>query len=305
MHWKLILAAAAGCAVAAAAQDSRPPSRRAPHERIDRPSVEACGACHAEVYREWSQSLHFRAWTNANVRAATNQFAMEGCRACHSPMPVLATGLDSRPSFRDFNREDGVHCLSCHGLEDGVAAARDVPDAPCRPRRDERILKAELCYPCHQPTHQAFSEYYESKAFKSGTRCQDCHMPAEGARRSHGPNGGFNDAFVRKAIDWKCDVADGKLKLTIVNRTGHKFPGEIPSRALVIQWQSGSAPATFEVLRRPNKGEDRADNRLKPDEVRTMEWNIEPGRSAELKLWFQPLPLLPEEKSIPIGAWRR
>ena len=37
------------------------------HERIDLPSIAACGGCHQRVYEEWSRSLHHRAWTNANV----------------------------------------------------------------------------------------------------------------------------------------------------------------------------------------------------------------------------------------------
>src|SRR5262245_7215228 len=149
---------------------------RPPHERIDRPSAEACGGCHAVELAEWSASLHGRAWTNTNARAATKDFTKVECRACHSPLPVLVSGLTDPPDYRDFNQEDGVHCLSCHGLEDGVAAARTIEGAPCHPRADPRLLSADHCYPCHQPTHHAFDEYRVSRAFAEGTRCQDCHM---------------------------------------------------------------------------------------------------------------------------------
>ena len=69
------------------------------HTRIDLPSIAACGPCHQDVFEQWSLSLHHGAWTNANVRQATDDFRKEECRACHSPMPVLATGLDRRPDF--------------------------------------------------------------------------------------------------------------------------------------------------------------------------------------------------------------
>ena len=113
---------------------------RPPHERIGLPSLAACGGCHEEVYAEWARSLHAGAWTNANVRQATWDFKKRACRACHSPMPVLPHSLEEAPEYRDFNQDDGVHCLSCHGLEDGVAAARSIEGAPCRPRFEPRLL---------------------------------------------------------------------------------------------------------------------------------------------------------------------
>lgn len=276
---------------------------------IDLPSLAACGTCHQREYEEWAQSLHHGAWTNANVRSATNDFAMAECRACHSPMPVLVSGLGDRPEYRAFNREDGVHCLSCHGLDDGVAAARDLPDAPCRPRRDPRLQQAELCYPCHEPTHQAFTEYRTSVAFADGVRCADCHMPErdDGSGHSHGPHGGMNAEFVRKALRWSCAIEGGEVVVTLQNRTGHKFPGEIPSRAFVLAVDVAGAEPVRELLRRPYKGEDRADNRLTPDERRVLRYPLPAGTApgdVRVRLLFQPLPLLPIEASFVLGDWR-
>ena len=157
-------------------ESAAPQAEKPIHERIDEPSLFACGGCHEQVYGEWSQSLHHGAWTNANVVAATQGFERRSCRPCHSPLPVLPHGLDRRPRYRDFNQEDGVHCLSCHGLPDGVAAARTIADAPCKPRFTPGLLDVNLCYPCHEPTHQAFEEYRQSDAFATGVRCVDCHM---------------------------------------------------------------------------------------------------------------------------------
>lgn len=280
-----------------------------PHTRIDLPSIAACGACHATVYDEWASSLHHGAWTNGNVRAATNDFAMAECRPCHSPMPAFDTGLLVQPAYRDFNQDDGVHCLSCHGRPDGVAAARDLPDAPCRPHRDERLLQAEMCQPCHEPTHQAFTEYRQSDAFAEGTRCVDCHMPErnDGSGRSHGPNGGMNVAFVRKALRWDCRIDGKELVVTLRNKTGHKFPGEIPSRAFVLAVEVGGQELARELLRRPHKGEARDDNRLRPSEERVLRYPLADGtRAADVRvlLLFQPLPLLPLAQAFVLGEWR-
>ena len=279
-----------------------PADERAPHEKIGLPSLAACGPCHQEVYGEWSQSLHAKAWTNANVRRATRDFERASCRNCHSPMPVLPSGLDEQPLFRDFNHEDGVHCLSCHGLADGVAAARTIPDAPCKPRFEPGLLDVQLCYPCHQPTHQAFDEYETSDAFATGVRCVDCHMQLREGRpgRSHGPNGGMNEDFVKRALDWSARIEERELLVTLRNRAGHKFPGEIPSRSFLVHVDFPGHERETVLLRKPHKQEDREDNRLLPDEVRTScASRSPPGWSrSRCKLLFKPLPLLPVEELV-------
>lgn len=288
----------------AAFQDSSPEDTRPPHERIDLPSIAACGGCHEKVFREWAESLHSRAWTNENARVATRDFQKKSCRPCHSPRSVFETGFDRAPAYRDFNQRDGVHCLSCHGLDDGVAAARTIPDAPCRPRREPRLIQAEHCYPCHEPTHGAFAEYRTSDAFALGVRCVDCHMQPrpEGDGRSHGSHGGLNPDFVRRAIAWEAERTDGAIELRVRNRTGHRFPGEIPSRAFLIRMDLPGHETQSVLLRKPFRGEKREDNRLRPDEERTFQFPLpRGGESARLRLLFQPFPLLPVEESFLLG----
>jgi hypothetical protein len=288
--------------------------RRPPWQQIDRSSLAACGACHLEVYAEWERSLHHYAWTNTNVREETQEFTQAGCRPCHSPQPVLGSGLDRRPEFRDFNQDEGVHCLSCHGLEDGVAAARTIADAPCRPRYSAAFLGANLCWPCHEPTHHAFEEYERSDAKAIGLRCADCHMPPrlrpESDHRSertgvdHGPNGGLNPDWVKRAIAWSCVREGGEVVVTLRNRTGHKFPGEIPSRVFQVKVVVDDGEPTFTTLRKPAKTETRADDRLDVDETRVLRYPVDAAaRAVAVKLLFKPFPLLPEEQAFVLGAW--
>lgn len=303
-----------GCATPAGdATDERPIWKR-----IDQPAIAVCGGCHLDVYEEWSRSLHRGAWTNDNVRVATKDFAIESCRPCHSPEPVLPRGLDRRPKYRDYNHEDGVHCLSCHGLDNGVAAARGIEDAPCRPRFEPRLLDANMCYPCHEPTHQAFAEYRTSDAFDTGIRCVDCHMqptlrgsgeteghhrtPRQG--RSHGPNGGLNEAFVKRALAWRCWIEDRHLKIELRNRCGHKFPGEIPSRSFLVHVSFPGADPIQVLMRKPHKSENRIDNRLKPDETRLLRYALPNGvSSAKVRLLFKPLPLMRIDQAFVLGEW--
>jgi hypothetical protein len=268
--------------------------------------VAACGACHAKVLEEWAGSLHARAWTNSGAREATSNFTKTGCRACHSPLPVFETGLDQKPNYRDFNQDDGVHCLSCHGLAGGVAAARDLPEAPCNPKKEPRLQSVSMCYPCHQPTHQAFDEYWVSKAAAAGTRCVDCHMPprADGPGRTHGNLGGLNANFVKKAIETKLERTAPGARLVVTNKTGHKFPGEIPSRSFVVKVTPSHGEPIYTTLRKPNKGEDREDNRLAPDESRAFDLAAPAGAEIRrVELLFKPFPLMPDEAAFVLGAW--
>jgi hypothetical protein len=220
---------------------------------------------------------------------------------------VLPTGLDRPPDLRDFNHADGVHCLSCHGLADGVAAARTIEDAPCRPREEPRLASPDLCFPCHEPTHGAFGEYETSQAFAEGVRCQDCHMPEreDGSGHGHGPNGGMNPDFVRKAIEWSATVEEGELRVRVKNLTGHKFPGEIPSRAFLVEVTRGAEEPTTVLLRKPHRGEDREDDRLLPDEERVFAFPVAPegAGAVRLRLLFRPLPLLPLDECFVLGEW--
>ena len=288
------------------AQAGDAPDTRPPWQRIDVPSLAACGICHLAVHDEWEASLHHRAWTNRNVRDETGDFAQAGCRPCHSPMPVLATGLDHAPKFRDFNQPDGVHCLSCHGLADGVAAARDLPDAPCRPRYTPAFLTAQSCWPCHEPTHHAFQEYDRSDAKALGLRCADCHMPPATDRpgRSHGPNGGLNPDFVKRALAWSCALEGGDVVVTLRNRTGHRFPSEIPSRIFQVRVDVDGGEPRYVTFRKPGKTETRPDDRLDVNETRTLRFPVgSDAKNIGVSLLFKPFPLLPDEAAFVIGAW--
>ena len=300
-----LLLLAAGCAGGADGPGAAPADAPV-HTRIDLPSITACGGCHQEVYREWAASLHHGAWNNDNVLTATQDFRQESCRPCHSPMPVLPRGLGEAPAYRPFNQDDGVHCLSCHGLPDGVAAARTIPDAPCRPRREPRLLEARMCWPCHEPTHQAFTEYEQSNARATGVRCADCHMQPvpDRAGRSHGANGGMNPAFVARALGYRISLADGAVQVELRNRCGHKFPGEIPSRSFLVRVDFADREPVYELLRKPHKDEARADNRLLPDEQRVLRFPLPAGVDrARVRLLWKPLPLLPEDQAFVLADW--
>ena len=163
-----------------------------------------------------------------------------------------------------------------------------------------------MCWPCHEPTHQAFAEYELSNAHAVGVRCVDCHMQPTTHRpgRSHGPNGGMNPAFVPRALAHRIFLADGAVNIELRNRCGHKFPGEIPSRSFLVRVDFPGREPVYEQLRKPHKEEARADNRLLPDEQRVLRFPLPDGvTQARVRLLWKPLPLMPEEQAFVLADW--
>ena len=66
------------------------------------PRAEACGACHVDIYREWTASPHAHAFTTQSFRDATDNYRFERCLgllcACHC-RPSFAYGLLGRQNF--------------------------------------------------------------------------------------------------------------------------------------------------------------------------------------------------------------
>jgi hypothetical protein len=238
---------------------------------------------------------------------ATRDFTRAECRSCHAPQPVLRTGLEREARARAENREDGVHCLCCHGREDGVAAPRTAADAPCRPRFDARLSSDALCAPCHAHRQGTLAEFATSDARALGIRCIDCHMPRRGDRpgRSHAGFGGENEAFVRRALRWSAALDGDVLVVTLHNRTPHRLPAESASRALVVRVESSGGEREYRTLRRPADSELRPDTRLLPEQTRALRFEL-PAEAdwVEVQVLFKSFPLMPDEAAYPLGRER-
>jgi len=130
-----------------------------------------CGKCHVEIYREWSQSDHAKAYTNPYFRKATNNYTFESCIGCHAPQPGAS---DAAPAARAAAREDGVTCVSCH-LRDGKLAGPITPTGVIKPHPitvDEEFYRGvAICGGCHEGT---LKEWNSVEGYKKV--CQQCHM---------------------------------------------------------------------------------------------------------------------------------
>ncbi|MCO4745838.1 MAG: hypothetical protein KC912_13675 [Proteobacteria bacterium] len=167
-------------------------------------SAETCGACHTEIYAEWSQSTHSKAWVDPQLQA---EMAKSGnrwlCVHCHTPLlvqqqtwaiglvedDVEAPQLVTNASFDAELREEGITCAACH-VRDGVIVGPGLTDstAPHPVRAEERFTNEDLCLRCHQAvqtypgktfvcTFQTGEEWEAGPYPGEGKGCRDCHMP--------------------------------------------------------------------------------------------------------------------------------
>jgi hypothetical protein len=152
-------------------------------ESVGLPAAADCERCHQEVYREWQESAHARAWTSPAFRAATHDGRAEPCSGCHAPGPLLA---GQPPALRSERHDEGVTCTTCHlSTAPGAApltmrgpASRSLPiEVHPVVAEDPLYRSSELCGACHEST---FAEWRAAPAPREGERetCQGCHMPS-------------------------------------------------------------------------------------------------------------------------------
>lgn len=143
------------------------------HIDMTYPKASFCEDCHIDIYNEWVNSPHARAFTSNTFRMATHNYSFTDCLGCHAPEPTFsATQSESRNIFR----EEGVTCASCH-LEESKMVGPLTPTGILAPHPvrvdDGRYRNSQFCGRCHEGT---FKEWSDVKAENKHT-CQECHMP--------------------------------------------------------------------------------------------------------------------------------
>ena len=109
----------------------------------------SCRQCHQQVYDDWKRSPHAKALTSTFPRMMDPGDKEASCLPCHTPQPVLETGLELPPLARDERREEGVSCITCHQAKEGMASSQTGLRGACRPVHEARLAQPELCQSCH------------------------------------------------------------------------------------------------------------------------------------------------------------
>lgn len=217
---------------------------------------DACISCHQSEARSWRTSRHAVAATNrpfvsalGREPAATRPF----CVDCHAPDSLAQVA--SEPEY-----QEGVSCVSCHVTKPGTvqasSAARSNASAPHPVERSAEFSTAAACASCHEfefpvrrqaPLEPRFAwmqrtvtEHYDGRF--SDSECISCHMPEEGGRPSHRFRGGYDEAFVKRALAIEAAFAEnGALVLTLSPRgVTHAVPTGDLFRRLKVELQVGA-----------------------------------------------------------------
>ncbi len=180
---------------------------------------EVCKSCHAEIYEDWSKSMHAAAWTDQwyqpdflLAHEETDGFTDLLCGACHAPI-AARTGLLPPADGSKFGpvSKRGISCDFCHTVS-GIAEMKNMGhiSEPGKvkfgPRGDGRSLyhevknsglhdKAEFCGACHMVVHpltgtyiiDTWDDWKNNDYGKQNITCQNCHMtPTPGVTKAPG-----------------------------------------------------------------------------------------------------------------------
>lgn len=99
-----------------------------------------CGACHAQIAKEWQASIHSQAGSDQTYQKNVNLLAKKKgmattryCEGCHAPVALISGQLTEGGKLdTPGHLLEGVSCLACHGVDQavhvkGVASFRFSP----------------------------------------------------------------------------------------------------------------------------------------------------------------------------------
>ena len=238
-------------------------------------SARKCGACHDEIYKEWSGSMHAKAWKDPYFQV---DFAYDGsqqiCLNCHTPLENQQDGLvlgfkdrdkfkpllKSNPDFDSVLRDEGVTCAACHVKDGRIVGPFETDSAPHPVTVDPEMTSGmKSCIRCHVVMGTRWDTFYrippcgtvaEMKEGQVEPDCVGCHMPqvrrpaATGMKerkgRRHLFRGGHHPETIGKAlkVEYRKE-REGKLTrfiFTITNTgAGHYLPSGTPDRHLTLE----------------------------------------------------------------------
>lgn len=208
-------------------------------------SANECKECHEEIYREWSESMHAKAWLDPYYQV---DFVADGsqqiCLNCHIPLENqqenLVLGfkdkekfnpiLELNPNFDPTLRDEGVTCVVCHVRDGKIVGLFEIEDAPHPVIADpEMISGIKFCEKCHVVSGSRWDTFYrippcgtvaEINESNEVVDCVGCHMaevvrplvkgrePRKGGK--HFFRGGHHPETVRKSlnVEYKKEPSD-------------------------------------------------------------------------------------------------
>ncbi|MES0489739.1 MAG: multiheme c-type cytochrome [Leptospirales bacterium] len=263
-----------------------------------RSTAQTCKTCHGEIYAQWqNRSRHAVAKSSESYNNFLHKFenntmlnSMMGtqmCVSCHGP------------------DENGVDCETCHGTASPEEEIMQVHKDKFSPNLSN--LKSEsFCANCHSIKNpmsgdymvNTYNDWKNSPAAKSGKTCQNCHMSkADSGLSSHGFKTTVRniDLYKNRITIDHVQVDLKKVSLQIHNLvSGHYIPAGGPTRVLALQIEyldhQGKVIHTdvekfnreFSLMFGLMPKKLLSDSRLKPNETRTITFDISETIQSEL-----------------------
>ncbi|NPA52663.1 MAG: hypothetical protein GXO22_07185 [Aquificae bacterium] len=139
---------------------------------LKRPKSKRCADCHQNIYNQWKNSRHSVSWVSDDFKKSSNRYSKIKCLSCHAPLEIEPL---KEPKLRDFHREEGINCVSCHFKEktNSMHGPYEVFSPPHYSTKDPNYTKSKICAGCHRET------YKQWKTANTQKNCQNCHMPSK------------------------------------------------------------------------------------------------------------------------------
>lgn len=246
-------------------------------EGLNSLSASECGECHREIYKEWSESMHSKAWTDPYFQV---DYRFDGsqqvCLNCHIPLENqqenLVLGFEDRaklnpilqknPNYDVELQQEGVTCVVCHVKEGKIVGPFETEDAPHPVMVDKEMTRGyKVCQKCHVVSGKRWDNFFGfapcgtvAEIRKGGKEidCIFCHMPpivrpvvdwlGERKGGQHLFKGGHDPEMVKSAlsVSYNKEVKNGKTKFIFrLTNTGadHTFPTGTPDRFLTLEFK--------------------------------------------------------------------
>ncbi len=291
------------------------------------PFPETCGACHTDIFRDWSASLHAGSMgpgLKGQFDAKKDPAQATSCYFCHAPAVEQAEHIEKdgafglNPAFDERLKGSGVSCPVCH-LRDGVFngplkrdMAKGMANSEGHAFNQEAFFEdSGFCRPCHQNDDgyefngslltNTYAEWEKSPYAKKGVTCQFCHMP----ERRHLFRGIHDKETTLSALRFDATLrrtgASTVASLKITNTgAGHFFPTYATPLVVVRAYLSDESGATLPasvkeryIGRKLSLGLDKElfDTRLPPMKGTTFDYRLKKDAKAAMvvfEVWVEP-----------------
>lgn len=229
----------------------------------DQHSAAACGACHAEIVEEWSQSRHALAWTNGIFQREFKTRPLTWCVRCHAP---LATGGASSVGVVEA---EGVNCAVCHLRDGEMITTAASGRSPHRSKEVAGFDSEQMCAGCHQfafpfvepdgavtrytdhPMQDTVAEFLAGPHAERPGACLACHGQTPAGHLMPGAHslGALQHAAVLDICRLQPSRSRARsprtLRLAVTNiGAGHELPSGDLHRHLILRAWRPSAPMT-------------------------------------------------------------